>query len=649
MSFQILDIVLYSFDGKTRQISLKPGQLNIITGGSRTGKSAITEIIDYCFGSSECHIPEGIIRQTVEWAAVRLQLQEGQAFVARRLPEPGNRSAAAYYYEVQREIHIPAYSSLIPTTNTPTLESLLSQHTGISENIHQAPEGQSRRPLAANSRHALLFCLQQQDEVISKKHLFHNQSDSFVRQAIKDTLPYFLGAVRSDHVKKLADLRQLGRDLRGLERKLAEYEGIRGQGTSKAQSLLSEAQDIGLFQDNNLPDSWESAVESLRQIQRQPTEPEEELAREDHAFDRLQRERSEMIEELRRAKEQLETAQALAMEKQSYSLEATEHVHRLRSVELFPSNTTDNHICPLCDSVIPDGVHPTLTDVQQSLQMFDAQVRTVEEASPQMDRVIRTLQERMDEVQQRLQQNREEMDAIQASNQRLQTIRDRTTRRALIMGRIALYLESLPHLDDTSDLKRQIQSLKEQIEILAEEVSDGTVKDRVDSILSILSRDMSTWAERLKLEHSESPLRLDPKGPTVVADTANGPIQMDSMGSGENWVGYHLIAHFAIHKWFVSQECPVPRFLFVDQPSQVYFPADKDIDGSMEGIENEDREAVAKMYHLALDVVEKLRPGFQIIMTDHADIAEPWFQDCVIERWRGGTALIPSDWLSTSQ
>ena len=150
MSFQILDIVLYSFDGKTRQISLKPGQLNIITGGSRTGKSAITEIIDYCFGSSECRIPEGIIRQTVEWAAVRLQLQEGQAFVARRLPEPGNRSATAYYYEVQREIQIPAYTSLIPTTNTPTLESLLSQHTGITENIHQPPEGQSRRPLAAN-------------------------------------------------------------------------------------------------------------------------------------------------------------------------------------------------------------------------------------------------------------------------------------------------------------------------------------------------------------------------------------------------------------------------------------------------------------------------------------------------------------------
>ena len=255
----------------------------------------------------------------------------------------------------------------------------------------------------------------------------------------------------------------------------------------------------------------------------------------------------------------------------------------------------------------------------------------------------------MDEVQQRLQQNREEMDAIQASNQRLQTIRDRATRRALIMGRIALYLESLPHLDDTSDLKRQIQSLKEQIAILAEEVSNETVKDRVDSILSILSRDMSTWAERLKLEHSESPLRLDPKGPTVVADTANGPIQMDSMGSGENWVGYHLIAHFAIHKWFVSRECPVPRFLFIDQPSQVYFPADKDIDGSMEGIKNEDREAVANMYRLALDVVEELRPGFQIIMTDHADIAEPWFQDCVIERWRDGTALIPSDWLSTSQ
>ena len=149
----------------------------------------------------------------------------------------------------------------------------------------------------------------------------------------------------------------------------------------------------------------------------------------------------------------------------------------------------------------------------------------------------------------------------------------------------------------------------------------------------------------LQLEHSEYPLRLDLKRLTVVADTDTGPIPMNNMGSGENWVGYHLITHFALHKWFVNKNRPVPRFLFIDQPSQVYFPADKDIDGSMEGVENEDREAVARMYQLALRVVNDLNPRFQIIMTDHADINEDWFQNCVVERWRGGVKLVPEEWI----
>ena len=64
----------------------------------------------------------------------------------------------------------------------------------------------------------------------------------------------------------------------------------------------------------------------------------------------------------------------------------------------------------------------------------------------------------------------------------------------------------------------------------------------------------------------------------LMADTPEGPIPMSRMGSGENWVGYHLIGHLALHKWFALQKRPVPRFLFLDQPSQVYFPPEPAID-----------------------------------------------------------------------
>ena len=46
-------------------ISLKEG-LNIITGRSSTGKSAIIELFDYCTGNSENTIPEGVITDNAE-------------------------------------------------------------------------------------------------------------------------------------------------------------------------------------------------------------------------------------------------------------------------------------------------------------------------------------------------------------------------------------------------------------------------------------------------------------------------------------------------------------------------------------------------------------------------------------------------------
>jgi len=155
---------------------------------------------------------------------------------------------------------------------------------------------------------------------------------------------------------------------------------------------------------------------------------------------------------------------------------------------------------------------------------------------------------------------------------------------------------------------------------------------------------MTDWAQALELEHSTFPLRLDINKLTIVSDTADGPVPMDRMGSGENWVGYHLIAHLALHEWFTERARPVPRFLFLDQPSQVYFPAEKDVDGSMSSVGEEDRRAAARIFRFVFDVAEKLTPRFQIVMTEHADINEPWYQEAVVERWRGGDKFIPDDW-----
>ena len=155
---------------------------------------------------------------------------------------------------------------------------------------------------------------------------------------------------------------------------------------------------------------------------------------------------------------------------------------------------------------------------------------------------------------------------------------------------------------------------------------------------------MTEWARRLQLEHSTHPLRFNLKKLTIVADTPDGPIPMDRMGSGENWVGYHLIGHLALHGWFTEHNRPVPRFLFLDQPSQVYFPPEKDVDGSLDPLQSEDRVALRRMFELVFEKVASLAPRFQVIITEHADLNEPWYQGAVVEKWRGGEKLVPEDW-----
>lgn len=60
---------------------------------------------------------------------------------------------------------------------------------------------------------------------------------------------------------------------------------------------------------------------------------------------------------------------------------------------------------------------------------------------------------------------------------------------------------------------------------------------------------------------------------------------------------------------------------------------------------DEDREAVLRLFELMRDVVDELGGGFQIIVSDHANLPESWFQDRVRYNWRDGDALIPQEWI----
>lgn len=647
MTIQIREIVVYSHDGKRRILSLNLGAFNVITGGSKTGKSALVDIVDYCFGARECRVPEGPIRRCVSWFGLRLQLGDGEAFIARRCPGPAAVSSEECFVEVADECEIPGADLLKQTTNTQGLNGLLTSWAGIRDHIHEPPPGQTRRPLSANIRHALAYCFQPQDEIIRREQLFHGSADNFVAQALKDTLPYFLGAVDDEFVQKQEHLRRLREQLRACERQLAELSALRGDGISRASMLLAQARDVGLTSET--AESWEDVASTLQRLTTVPLAEFDLKYSDDDEYTRLSHQRGILVEQQRRIRDEIVAARAFEKDEEGFSKEAEEQRSRLASIGMFEG--VDPHdSCPLCSQTLPDSEPvPNVGDIKDALTDVSSRLDSVSRAVPQIEKAIAELESRLQETNEALAKNRGEMMAVQAENRRLQNVQDDFAKKAHVLGRIGLYVESLPELPDTTELKLRAEQIREQCVLLEEELSDEAVRERIASIASILSQRMTAWAQHLELEHSGYPLRMDIRRLTIIADTLDGPVPMDRMGSGENWVGYHLIAHLALHEWFTRQGRPVPRFLFLDQPSQVYFPPETAVDGSLSEVEEEDRAAVSRMFRFVFDVVAELAPSFQVIVTEHADIGEDWYKDSVIERWRGGLKLIPESWPRNSE
>lgn len=644
MSIQILDIVLYSHHGESRALSLKPGEVNVITGASKTGKSALIDIVDYCLGSGSCRVPDGIIRRSVSWFGLRLKIGDGQSFVARKCPSPSSNSSEECYLVSGADVEIPDFERIHQNTNTAGIVSSASGWAGIVENIHIPPEGQTRNPLAATIRHGLMFCFQPQDEIIRRAQLFHMTDDHWKAQGLKDTLPYFLGAVEDEYIRNQMKLRDLKSKLRVVTKQIAELEALRGEGFGKVNGLLAEARDAGL-NPPSVSEDWSEIIGALKEVSSRPISNIEDENTGSQEYDRLSDERENLLNEQRHVRSQIAAAKSLESAESGFAQEAREQEARLVSIGIFDENI--QHSCPLCATDLSeDSESPQPESIRQSLDQISEQLKRVSRNSPYVEKAIAELSDGLRTIQERLGKNREEMLAVRQADERLRLLKDESAKKAHVLGRISLYLESIPELPSTINLTERSEVLISEIKALEALVSTDVIQEKLESILSLLSLEMTEWAQHLELEHSERPLRFNLKKLTIVADSPDGPIPMERMGSGENWVGYHLIGHLAFHRWFTKRNRPVPHFLFLDQPSQVYFPPEPAEDRSVEDLGDDDRTELRRMFKMVFDAVNDAPPGFQVIITEHADINEQWYQDSIRERWRGGLKLVPEDWPS---
>lgn len=640
MKISISKICLYGHNGQLRELNFWHDRLNIITGESKTGKSAIIHIVNYCLGSSECHVPEGVIRRKVAWYAVLLSRADGQLLVARQSPEKGRLSNSRYYVQAGANVTPPQFAAIGQNIQPDEIETLLSRFVGIEENLHTPDEAHTRPPLAATFSHSRIYCFQEQSIIDNKNQLFFNQSDSFVAQAIRDTLPYFLGAVSPNELAKQQELSQLRREVRLLERQLETEVSWKQAAEARAGSLLAEARQVGLVRS----DARQTTLDNTFQLLRNAVEmhgPVMEQA--DDAGDEL-RELFVERENLRRAlvetRDRAEEVRTLGSNRSDYEAELVEQSARLSAVHLLPTELSGTIHCPLCLSVVPSA-GAKLSELRNELREVSARITDIRGRNPRLQEYIGELTAQVDDVSRRIRENQAQINAVVQQNEALRKERETAVRRSRVQGRISAFLEN-PLGERGDDVRTRLDLIRSRIAALMSDVGGEAFEDRLRNAEFVLAEYMTEYARALQLEHAEGRTRLDLRRLTVIADTKHGSVRLENMGSGDNWVGCHVLTHMALHRLFRERERPVPAFVIFDQPSKAHYPPSEE-QTSHEAVTDDDRLAVRRLFRFMFERSSQNDP-FQTIVIDHADEADAWFQESIIERWRGGKKLVPDSW-----
>lgn len=645
---QLLAIVLYSRWGDMRVVKFTPGRLNIVTGQSKTGKSALLDIVEFCLGRSTVTMPVGPITTTVSWYAVLVQLPSGgRAFAARPSARQGAASTQQGMLEFGTDLEPLEHSRLTVNSDAVSIRNQIGARIGIEENLTEAHPGSLRPGYEANLGHALLLCLQGQSEIANRNFLFHRQGENEIAGAIQDTMPYFLGAVPADQARKRQLLEATQRDLRRAANELQTAAQTADQQDVRVRAAVAEAYAAGLITQSTFPDRG-SALAALQfavatQSTAAPLDDELQARLRD-----LEIQRAQLRQQLRETSELRSMLLTQGREEGLYREAVATEADRLRSVEVLPPPAGEEATqCPICGSTLADA-DPTSSDLRRALTEVRSQLADLDPARPR-------LRDALGHVDDHLSNLRQQLRALENAAGQLAGIGDpvlrtRTEEQAFSRGRLDVLLQSIRPTDSSvvQQLRQRVAGLQAAVERLEAELNADDEREQTNSRLLSIGVDMARWAEQLQLEHSGGPVRLDLRRLTVVAETESGPTVMGRTGSAANWIGYHLITHLGLHRYFVRHQRPVPHLLMLDQPTQAYYPSEI---ARQAGVpeSDDDRLAVRRMYELINSVVTELKPDLQVIVCDHANLYEDWFQQSVVENWRLGGQLVPNDWIERAK
>ena len=201
--------------------------------------------------------------------------------------------------------------------------------------------------------------------------------------------------------------------------------------------------------------------------------------------------------------------------------------------------------------------------------------------------------------------------------------------------------------NDWESKKNDYLKEKDQIESYIKDYYN--LQERMQEIAENINSGMNAIAPLFAFEYSPIKLEFDLQRFELYCIMDNEKVYLSSMGSGANWLYSHICLFLSLLKLFVSEDkCVIPPILFIDQPSQVYFPVQNDVNNEFNAIAlkggvnaDEDLQQVSNLYSQILKFIDEIYNQYgvkpQIIISDHADNLQLdgyEFEAYVKARWR---------------
>lgn len=661
MKLSILKIILWPKDRtkKLRVIDFKDGCINVITGDSKTGKSSITWIVDYCLGSGKCAIPVGLIRSLVDWFGVYIRLSNTEILIARR--NPGEKqSTNEIYWDEGVTPQIPSY----PQKNG-RVEDVINRFNQISRlpsldfMSDEQVSGFGNRP---SFRDMAAFNFQPQHIIANPFTLYYKADTTEHREKLKIIFPLVLGAIDSDTLAKQRQLDELGAQARRVQRDLETLLNTNRVWEAEIQSYYLQAKEYGLISNSSeSTETWktEDYIHALRNVPAAierigiPKISDEAISTAAKEIAKLIRQEDELSRQIGSRRRRLTKIDSLSISVTEYIQSLAEHKDRLSGIGWLEEkiNPKEQFTCPVCHTVHSETKEELLRLAELTTQYKNLTI-SLESAPSKLDKEEAELKAELKDITEQLAVIREKRRELEDKSEEQAALRQQSRQIFMFVGRIQQALKNYQEDSKIAELRNEYHSLNERIAELRKKLDPNERSVRLQRAISLVSRRIAEYSKILLLEHWSEDVTLNEKELTLHFASAQGRRDfLWEIGSGANWMGYHIATLLSLHEYFLTvNNSPVPTFIIFDQPSQVYYPEKWPDEEKKQEIEvPEDIAGVRRVFKVMDQAISNTSGALQIIVTEHAG-PNTWRDAKSINfvgNWRSDKDefLIPQSWL----